>query len=173
MPKGRFKDITGQRFGKLIALSFEGVKNRRRALWLCQCDCGKQKIITGECLKRTKDPTKSCGCLRMNDKHGWEIAAVKVYKNHYADGDLTYEEFIQLSRQVCSYCGDLPNNRTIQHGQIFIYNGLDRIFQDQPHNKNNVITACWICNERKSNWDRRQFINWIRTIYNRTTEMPL
>ena len=43
------KDLTGQRFGKLVVLSLaeprvypSGQKQRR---WLCHCDCGNDKII--------------------------------------------------------------------------------------------------------------------------------
>lgn len=171
--KGRFKDITGQRFGKLVVVSYAGTIGRQRATWLCQCDCGKEKVIAGECLKRTKSPTRSCGCLRANDKHGWEIPAYKAYRSSYNDGDLSYEEFVELSQMPCFYCGDLPANCLVVHGQKFIYNGLDRIFQTRPHNKDNVIPACWICNDRKSNWDRREFLNWIRNIYNKTSEISL
>lgn len=37
-------NITGQRFGKLIAL--KKVDSRKgNTYWLCQCDCGNQKEI--------------------------------------------------------------------------------------------------------------------------------
>ena len=37
-------DLTGQRFGRLVVLSFSrwlvGENGKRRRVWLCQCDCG-------------------------------------------------------------------------------------------------------------------------------------
>ena len=42
---GKIKDLTGQRFGKLVVLEFAGKTKRNDALWLCQCDCGNQKIL--------------------------------------------------------------------------------------------------------------------------------
>ncbi len=39
-PRGRIVDLTGQRFGSLVALRFYGMY-RRRTYWLCQCDCGR------------------------------------------------------------------------------------------------------------------------------------
>jgi hypothetical protein len=47
-PKGRTTpDLTNRRFGKLVALKFEGpVKGHMR--WRCQCDCGR------ECSKRSE-----------------------------------------------------------------------------------------------------------------------
>lgn len=49
-------DITGQRFGKLIAKRYMGKK-----VWLCICDCGNEKEAIGTNLRA--ELTKSCGCL--------------------------------------------------------------------------------------------------------------
>jgi hypothetical protein len=69
----RLKDITGQRFGKLVVIDKaarpeKGATNAQ--YWLCQCDCGNQKIISGKGLRK-KDGTKSCGCLvkETRNKH--------------------------------------------------------------------------------------------------------
>lgn len=54
-------DLTGQKFGRLTAVSFCGVKNHK-ARWKCMCDCGLSVIATANNLKSGN--TKSCGCLR-------------------------------------------------------------------------------------------------------------
>ena len=64
-------DLTGKRFGKLVVLHRQGYHvtkgGFKRILWLCQCDCGKQKIVLGRDLKRGH--TNSCGCNYLNN--GW------------------------------------------------------------------------------------------------------
>lgn len=55
------KDLTGHRFGRLIVLSYHSKNQHGSSKWLCQCDCGNQKIIYGFSL--TSNKTKSCGCL--------------------------------------------------------------------------------------------------------------
>jgi hypothetical protein len=52
------KDLTGKRFGKLVVLKhyWKGYLSD----CLCQCDCGKTKIIRAVNLKT--EVTKSCGC---------------------------------------------------------------------------------------------------------------
>lgn len=60
------KDITGQRFGRLTVLEYAGTNNWHKSLWLCRCDCGNEKIIAGESLRRNR--TRSCGCLD-HEKH--------------------------------------------------------------------------------------------------------
>lgn len=54
-----FIDLTGQRFGRLVALEYVGFTNRK-ARFLFQCDCGNKKVIVSQ---RVRDGrTKSCGC---------------------------------------------------------------------------------------------------------------
>lgn len=58
-------DITGQRFGRLTALSRQTRRKRDGAAfsaWLCSCDCGKQLEVPLSCLRTSN--TTSCGCLR-------------------------------------------------------------------------------------------------------------
>lgn len=56
---GRVIDLTGQRFGKWTVLSFAYTKNRA-AYWNCKCDCGTEKIVSANSLRRGS--SKSCGC---------------------------------------------------------------------------------------------------------------
>ena len=55
----RRADLTGQRFGKLVALSREGYRGGQ-SLWLCRCDCGKTTTVAMSNLK--SGHTTSCGC---------------------------------------------------------------------------------------------------------------
>jgi hypothetical protein len=66
-------DIAGDRFGRLIALRYDG-----DGKWLCQCDCGKRiRAIT---TNLTRGNTKSCGCLHSEVvlKHG--MANTSTYR---------------------------------------------------------------------------------------------
>lgn len=56
-----FKDITGQKFGRLTAIRRAG-KQGNHLLWEFRCDCGKTVIALGINVKSGK--MKSCGCLR-------------------------------------------------------------------------------------------------------------
>lgn len=60
------KDITGKRFGRLLALGPVGVikfpSGANHVRWLCRCDCGNEKVIS--IAKLSTNYTKSCGCFR-------------------------------------------------------------------------------------------------------------
>lgn len=54
-----YNDITGKRFGKLIAV--KELSKYPDSKWLFKCDCGSEKITTKGCAVSGR--TKSCGCL--------------------------------------------------------------------------------------------------------------
>lgn len=61
----RVDDLTGSRFGRLVALSLSGKSRKRDALWRCACDCGSQTVAASSSLKALW--TKSCGCLKTQN----------------------------------------------------------------------------------------------------------
>jgi len=56
-----FKDLSGQRFGRLAVIERAGNIGEHPVKWLCKCDCGNEKAIDGNSLRMGK--TKSCGCF--------------------------------------------------------------------------------------------------------------
>ena len=60
MPKAM--DLTGDRFGRWIAL--ERVPEGKRTKYLCRCVCGAEKLVAHGDLRSGK--SKSCGCLRRD-----------------------------------------------------------------------------------------------------------
>lgn len=62
MPAAR--DLTAERFGRLIAIKRVG-SQRGRAAWLCVCDCGGSTVAVADVL--CSGSTRSCGCLRAEN----------------------------------------------------------------------------------------------------------
>ena len=81
------KDISGQRFGRLIALNYVETINKTRR-YLCECDCGTQKVLKRKSLVRGE--TTSCGCnwVKSNVKH-------PSWKGH---GDIPLDFFTTIKR---------------------------------------------------------------------------
>lgn len=59
----RGKDITGQRFGRLVAIERTDEKHHSIYIWKCVCDCGNVKLTNTNYLSTGQ--VKSCGCLQQ------------------------------------------------------------------------------------------------------------
>lgn len=79
--KENFKDLTGQRRGKLIILSPTNLRKNNETLWKCQCDCGNITYVKTSNLNINKTKyTQSCGCLRYEGKNYKDLTNIKFGK---------------------------------------------------------------------------------------------
>jgi len=62
----RIIDISGKRFGRLVAISKSEKLNNSGASWNCLCDCGKYSVVNS--LKLRSGKIVSCGCKRAEGK---------------------------------------------------------------------------------------------------------
>ena len=58
-------DLSGKRYGNLVALNFLRSNEKGTSIWLCRCDCGNEIEVSYNNLKSGN--TKSCGC--WHEKH--------------------------------------------------------------------------------------------------------
>lgn len=74
---GKYKDLTGKRFGKLVAI--ECVRVSQKVLkWKCLCDCGNYTFVSAGCLNNGS--TKSCGCAQIKDLTGMRFGKLVAEK---------------------------------------------------------------------------------------------
>lgn len=59
---GKYIDLTGQRFGRLVCVKDAGRNNNGGVLWKCICDCDMVVVVSNGALR--SGGTVSCGCLR-------------------------------------------------------------------------------------------------------------
>lgn len=88
MKKGRrggnnFIDLVGMRFGRLTVIELSQRKSHGNLLWLCHCDCGGSKEVTG-CNLKSGNST-SCGCFKRENvsktflRHGQSRSGATEY----------------------------------------------------------------------------------------------
>lgn len=61
-PYGNLLDLTGQRFGRLLAQWPAGISKNGSIHWLYLCDCGTLKVASRSAVRRGS--CQSCGCLK-------------------------------------------------------------------------------------------------------------
>ena len=72
---GKFRDLTGQKFGKLTVL-YRDFPYKNPTKWVCECECGNIKSIRGTAL--TGHLTSSCGCLKNENLVGQKFNRLTV-----------------------------------------------------------------------------------------------
>lgn len=58
------RDLAGQRFGRLVAKEIVRTIPGKGYVWICECDCGREKEVPASYL--LNGHTRSCGCLKMD-----------------------------------------------------------------------------------------------------------
>jgi len=190
--KGKLKDLSGQRFGKLtVEGRGEDDQRNQKVTWMCRCDCGTVKPVRSNDLVKGK--VSSCGCnanLTGSDakafKHGW--SGTKVYniwsemKRRCSDPDHpNYEYYGGRGITFCERWNSFENFLR-DMGEPEPGRSLDRIDNNKGYMKENCQWSSHIdqCNNRRnsrfltidgvtkslSEWSRESGINY-RTILRR------
>lgn len=125
----RLIDLTGRRFGNLIAMFEVGRDSVGGVLWMCICDCGNSKIIPSSGLLANK--RKSCGCLSRHGHtargkmsttyHAWKHMKerclnpnVDCYKYHGARGIIVCTRWLNSFQNFLSDMGEKPEGLTLE-----------------------------------------------------------
>lgn len=56
-------DLTGQRFGRLVAIEPTAQRRRGCVVWRCRCDCGREFYAASNALHH--GDIRSCGCTQL------------------------------------------------------------------------------------------------------------
>lgn len=118
----RTKDISGNRYGRLVVLSFAGYKQFKRqrlSMWNCLCDCGNHAIVRNDSL--VSGLTKSCGCLHS------EVARITGTKNATTHGLSGTKEYITWTG-IKQRCFDKNSASYKRYGALGI--GMEEDFID-------------------------------------------
>ncbi len=163
------KDLSGQRFGRLVVLDLAGTDSQRRRKWSCRCDCGKARVVYQQCLlRKSAAPTRSCGCLqkdmvrKRDTTHGlsktpeymaWVMAKRRCAKPKSSDWDsygqrgiTIFSEWIDNFEEFYKHLGPKPSPEY----------SLDRINNDGHYEPGNVRWAT--PKEQANNRRKRQSI---------------
>ena len=171
----KFKDLTGMKFGKLTVLHTLPKVIGEHRNWVCQCECGKQTTMFGYNL--TNGHSHSCGCARVEtSRTNIKIAHIRAvkpgsafrsllaqYKYHAESRGLSWElsdeQFKDLTSSPCYYTGALPASiKTAQSGEVYMYNGVDRLYSDRPYTTENCVSCCGAINMMKKDMPKEKFI---------------
>jgi len=187
---------TNQRYGMLIIVERSEPNNHikhKRPYWLCRCDCGNTKIVSGQFLKKSRNP--SCGCsahlVTKNRKYSnpQDVTINSVLSNYKSKAtrrklqwELSREEFKELVMANCYFCKTPPfKNKNVykaRHSErhraskewsnaaTIKLNGIDRLDNSKGYTPQNCVPCCEICNKAKRDLTLEEFTSWIQKLIN-------
>jgi hypothetical protein len=124
----RFKDETGNTYGRLTVLRFEGMQ-KGQPYFVCRCDCGKEVSVRGANLRSGN--TTSCGCSRKKfEKRHRGKMVLKVFGHVLvlgkADPTLPKTEWVT----ICTFCNRfcVITERKLRTGKALFCKCLTRTY---------------------------------------------
>ncbi len=105
----RLIDLTGQKFERLIVVKYAGKKQSGAALWLCVCDCGKERVICSYSLRSGN--TKSCGCLQK------EIVSAYQMKHGHSTRTHGISKVYGTWRRMIQRCNNFEHPYYVNYGK--------------------------------------------------------
>ena len=151
-----FKDITNQRFGKLIALYPTTQNKQGQYIWYCKCDCGNEKEICGHDLRLGR--VISCGCAVSKGQEKINLL-------------LTQNNIKYSSEQTFKTCR-FPDTNTLAKFDFYVNNQYIIEFDGEQHYKAKNFFGGEIGLQNiqkrdkfKNNWCKKNNIPLIRIPY--------
>lgn len=100
----RFVNLTGRKFGRLTVKAMAERIPGKRIHWICDCECGRTTICTGENLQRPNKP-RGCGCLRESQNGMWDTVEYNTWASMIrrckAKGGTDYKRYGSRGITVC------------------------------------------------------------------------
>lgn len=108
---GKFVDLTGAVFGKLLVLERQKSPELKHAAsrWLCKCECGNTLTVRADSLRRGQ---QSCGCYRSEETIEKVREVGRQNKTHGKTLTSTYHSWMTMKAR----CSNPNSNRHSNYG---------------------------------------------------------
>jgi hypothetical protein len=100
---GKYKNLIGEKFGKLLVVSQADYKIDNKIVYLCKCNCGNEVFVKSSNLTRTTRPTRSCGCIKK------ELNKTRGIKHNLRKTKI-YQTWFNMKQRCCN-----PNNKNYKY----------------------------------------------------------
>lgn len=105
-----FKDISGFKSGRLVAVRPVLRNSRRQTIWECRCDCGNSVEIVGASL--TTGHSRSCGCLYSGSNRVTAKTSPEQFDTHGLSGSVEHKAWKAMWQRCTN-----PNDSGFEHYQ--------------------------------------------------------
>lgn len=128
--------------------------------------CGTRgRVFSEEHRRKIGEGHRKNGTSMFNHLYSnYKNTSVKRRKLRF---DLDKETFRKITSSNCHYCGAPPSQsyRLKKCTEFYLYNGIDRVENDQGYVPDNVVPCCAKCNQMKRDLKITDFLIHINSIY--------
>lgn len=174
-----YRELAGQRFGRLLVIERTETVGSGGFLWRCRCDCGEYCDVSGGSL--VDGSTKSCGCLKLENSRAQlavinESGRIRGANHYHWNPDLTPEErehkrpdayhsrktVLWRDDYTCLCCGKRGGDHNAHHMLPWAKDKSARYDPD------NLVLLCVSCHKayhhahQFSETDEQSFVAWLR-----------
>lgn len=173
----KFTKYSGNKFGHLTLLHYLRPGGQGKgAIWLALCDCGSKKEVVAKDIRAGR--VKTCGNCELTRrlmasrgpaKLSGSKAEMKLYNRQVKGAvergttwQLTPDEFIEIVKKPCTYCGSEPLQR--DRKLKLRYTGVDRLEPAQGYTLPNCVPCCGDCRQMKGSRNYVEFLDLVLKI---------
>ena len=122
------QDITGKRYGRLVAVEFKHYDDKSQDCWQFMCDCGQEKTMPSARVKWGR--VRSCGCLATEhitslkrkdikgQKYG-RLTSIQPTADRDASGSVIWECICECGNRIFYSVNRLEQGRTKSCGCLY------------------------------------------------------
>lgn len=106
-------DLSGKRFGMLVAIEPTRERKYNSVVWRCKCDCGNEAFVRADYLREWR--FSSCGCNKVKDISGkryGRLVAIKPTEKRSKSGGVIWECLCDCGEKSFASENSLENGST-------------------------------------------------------------
>ena len=171
------QDFTGKQLGWFTVTGYVPKSDGKE--WICKCRCGNIVYKKTNLIKRGNiHPEFNCGCYRHGRyPGGFDVVAKRILVSRFIsqarqrglEVTIGTDAIMGLMNSPCHYCGVEKYNKLLIKkepwvGQVYKYNGIDRLDSSKGYIDGNVVACCPMCNEGKMDRLPEEYIEHCRLV---------
>lgn len=150
------KDLSNQRFGKLVTIKYDHTSSSKKSIWKCQCDCGSIVYVSSADLIAGK--TQSCGCIKSKGE--------EIISQILTDNKITFIK--QKTFPSCIFPDSYANaifDFYVNDTYLIEYDGIQHFKPISGWSSMEAIKKLQFKDQFKNNWCKENNIPLIRIPY--------
>ena len=154
------KHLVNKNFGNWVLKTVAFLYNGNVYWWAHCLTCNTLKVVEEQNIISYASKNCQCGKTHRTTDAAFNAAYNNRKKSALFEFLLTKDEFLEIVKKPCHYCGYFTNRKIKSKSIKIMANGIDRLNHLLPYTKENSVPCCKFCNRAKCD-EPGEFKLWI------------